>query len=550
MKIILVAIDTKFIHTNLALRYLKANCRYETTLLEYTIKDTADTIFAGIMALKPDVVAFSAYLWNIRLVEKIAQKMKQKSDSKIVVGGPEVAYDPEHYLNQGMFDYLIAGEGEIAFDRLMVFLHGLIPLADVPNVIYQVDGKIHKNPIQTIQDLDSLKNPYHFPEDIPNLPHKIQYVELSRGCPFHCSYCLASLENQVRFFSLDRLKADLLYLMDHGAKTFKFLDRTFNLNPKMAFDIFQFIIDRHAFGTVFQFEITGDILPTELIHFINANAPKNLFRFEIGIQSTNTASNLAVDRRQNNDTLFSNIRLIQQAGIIDLHLDLIAGLPEEDLPRFAKTFDEVFSLRAKELQLGFLKMLRGTKIRRESDRYGYLFQAEPPYEIIESSPLSKGDLNEIHLAEEALETYWNKGFMADSLSKLLNSLPSAFAFFNRLGHFYQDQGYSFHRYQYSDLFERLAAFVIKFYPGSGEKVMGDLKKDYLESCNTKSKIWWNNDSVKYRKNAILRDYFLHDNAILIDDLYKYSVVTEYKNGYLIAVYQPKKKSILFHQKRQ
>lgn len=550
MKILLVAIDTKFIHTNLAIRYLKANCHESTVLQEYTLKDPLESIQAGILKENPDVVAFSVYLWNISIIEKLSKNIKKSGKVTLIAGGPEVSYDADYFLNMGLFDYIIAGEGELAFDRLITALKDHSSLDEIPNLVYKENGRIVHHKVEAITDLDALENPYHFPEDLVNLPHKIQYIELSRGCPFHCAYCLASLENRVRFFSLERVKNDLLYLMQNGAKTFKFLDRTFNLNIKMAKDVFQFIIDNHFPGTVFQFEITGDILPRELIVFLNDNAPKNLFRFEIGVQSTNVEANKAVDRKQDNEVLFDNIRLIRSADIIDMHLDLIAGLPNEDLLSFAKTFDEVFALRAKELQLGFLKMLRGTKLRRESEHYGYLFQENPPYEIIENNILTKTDLNEIHLAEEILEIYWNKGYLPRTIDFLIQQVPSAFWFFNQLGHFYQTQGYSFHRYQYSDLFERLALFVKIKFPDFYPNILDSLKYEYLESCNVKSKIWWDNSAIQTEKNHILRCYFTENKEIPIDDLYKYSIVTNYETGYLIAFYHPKKKSVFLYKEHR
>lgn len=550
MKVLLVAIDTKFIHTNLALRYLKANCHEPTVLQEYTLKDSIESISAAILKEMPDVVAFSVYLWNISIIEKLTKILRKAGSITIIAGGPEVSYDADYFLNKGLFDYIIAGEGELSFDRLITALKNHTDLDGIPNLVTIKDGKVVHHKVEVVTDLDALKNPYHFPEDLVNLPHKIQYIELSRGCPFHCAYCLASLENRVRFFSLDRVKNDLLYLMQNGAKTFKFLDRTFNLNLHMAKDIFQFIIDHHFPETVFQFEITGDILPRELILFLNTNAPKNLFRFEIGVQSTNVEANKAVDRKQDNEVLFENIRLIRSADIIDLHLDLIAGLPNEDLPSFVKTFDEVFALRAKELQLGFLKMLRGTKLRRESDLYGYRYQENPPYEITENHALSKSDLEEIHLAEETLEIYWNKGYLSRTMDHLIQKVPSAFWFFNQLGHFYQAQGYSFHRYQYSDLYEHLALFVKINNPDFYPEILDSLKYEYLESCHVKSKIWWDNSTVQAEKNKILREYFAENKGIPIDDLYKYSIVTSYETGYLIAFYHPKKKSVFLYKEHQ
>ena len=543
MKIVMVAIDSKYIHTNLALRYLKANCDYESTLLEYTIKDSPVEIGERLRAERPDVVAFSVYLWNVQMIERIAVSLKAAMPLVIVAGGPEIGYDPDHYLQSGAFDYIIAGEGELAFNELMHALAEKTGLSQVSNLCYLEDGRLVRHPVQSIKNLDRLKNPYHLVADLPHLAHKIQYIELSRGCPFHCSYCLAALENQVRLFPLERVKADIQYLMDHGAKTFKFLDRTFNLKPSLAKEIFQFIIEKHLAGTVFQFEITGDIMDKELVVYLNDHAPKHLFRFEIGVQSTNTDSNLAVDRRQNNEKLFEIIRLIQTGGVIDLHLDLIAGLPKEDLSSFKNTFDEVFALRPKELQLGFLKMLRGTKIREESAKYHYRYMENPPYEILENESLSESDIAVIHRVEAALELYWNKRYLPETMNLFFQNVASPFDTFRQIADYYVERGFSFHRYEYSDIYERLASFARDVLPERADEILDALKLEYLTTCKIKGKIWWDNSKVKERKNALIRDFYAIDDSIKLDDLYKYAVVTEYQNRYLIVVFLPDRKAI-------
>jgi hypothetical protein len=490
-----------------------------------------------------DVIAFSTYLWNIKIVEKLVKEIKNSKRIMVVAGGPEVGNDPDYYMRTIPFDFIIAGEGEIAFEELMKALDKKLLFSSVSNLVFRDSGKILRNIVKPIMDLDTLQNPYHSEDDLPHLPNKIQYVEISRGCPFHCSYCLASLDNKVRFFSLDRVKNDLLYLMENGGKTFKFLDRTFNLKPAAAMEIFQFIIENHAPGTVFQFEITGDMLPKEIIEYLNSHAPKNLFRFEIGIQSTNVSTNLAVDRHQNNAILFENIRLIQAGGVIDLHLDLIAGLPGEDLSSFENTFNEVFALRPKELQLGFLKMLRGTKIRNEAKLYGYVYKQLPPYEITQNDSLSVRDLEIIHLVEETLDLFWNKGFLTKAMTFLLSTIGSPFRFFHEVGFYMIESNHSFHGYQYSDLFEWLLSFVQRTYPSLADSAFDLFKLEYLSNSKTKPKIWWDNEEVSKRKNAIIRDFFKIDNSIPIDDLYKYAVVTAYQNGYLLAVYHPKNREI-------
>ncbi|PKL00870.1 MAG: B12-binding domain-containing radical SAM protein [Tenericutes bacterium HGW-Tenericutes-1] len=543
MNILLVSIDSKYIHTNMALRYLKANLSLESKLLEFTIKDDLMIIEEAILEEQPNIIAFSVYLWNVEKVVKLIESIKAKSNAIIVMGGPEVSYEPVYFMTNSKVDYIISGEGEIAFDQLVTSIDQNNSINQIPGLIYRENEKIIQNPIRIINNLDSLKNPYHMIEDISKLSTRIQYIEMSRGCPFNCSYCLASLDNNVRFFNIERVKKDIFYLMANGVKTFKFLDRTFNYKISNALEIFDFIIKNHYENTQFQFEITGDLLPRELIIYINENAPKGLIRFEIGIQSTHEATNLSVNRIQNNEKLMENIRLIQDGGIIDLHLDLIAGLPLEDLNRFSQTFDEVFQLYPKELQLGFLKMLRGTKIRREADKYGYLYDSKPPYEMQSNNILSKEDILEIHYVEEVLETFWNKGFMPLTMRTLIEREVSAFKFMNSFAHFLINRQFDFHRYQLSDLFVRLSQFILQTNRNNNQ-ILDVMKKEYLLRSTIKTHIWWDDIVSKIEKNHLFQQIINEHPDIKIDDLFKYSTTIHFKGHYLTIIYYPETKRII------
>lgn len=537
MKIVLVAIDSKYIHTNMAIRYLKANLDFESTIKEFTIKDDFDLIESSILSEKPDMIGFSVYLWNVEIILKLTETLKAKSNSIIIYGGPEVSYEPEYFIQNSLADFIISGEGELSFNLLVKAVNQNLSLSSITGLTYRLNNEIKRNKSIEILNLNTLKNPYSFPEDIKNLPSKIQYIEMSRGCPFHCSYCLASLEKNIRFFDVERVKNDIIYLMNHGAKTFKFLDRTFNYKIDYALSIFDFIIKNHLPGTQFQFEITGDLLPVEIIEFINENAPKGLFRFEIGIQSTNELTNLSVDRHQNNEKLFRNILLIQNANIIDLHLDLISGLPHESLSRFSITFDEVFSLYPKELQLGFLKMLRGTKIRNEADKYHYLYESRPPYEMLSNQDLSKEDMAVIHRVEDVLEVFWNKGFMSNSLKLILQKEQSAFLFMLDFSYFLQSNQFNFHRYQRHDLFILIHEFL-NLSSRNYDQIHFQLIDEYLQKSKIKPHIWWNNSIAKHQKTQIYNSVIKYNPGIKIDDLYKYGVLTNQLTYYRIYVFYP------------
>ncbi len=528
MKTLLVSINAKYIHTNNAVRLLKANSDFDIDIFEYTIKDDIDNIIKDIKKYNPDVLGLSVYIWNITIFKKILCKLSLV-DSKIIIGGPEVSYESSDFLDKYPVDFIIKGEGEIAFNNLLEAINSNSNYSSISNLIYLKNKEIVHTPMLEISNLDSLELPYYFEEDIKHIPNKISYIETSRGCPYKCSYCLSSLEKKVRFFNMKKVKETILYLMKHGSKTIKFLDRTFNANKK-TLELFAFIIKNNNHKTVFQFEITGDVLDTKIIEYLNDNAPKGLFRFEIGIQSTNKETNLLVDRFQNTRKLFENIILIQEKGIIDLHLDLIAGLPKEDLHSFIKTFNEVYNLGAKELQLGFLKMLKGTKIRREASLYNYVYDTEAPYEIISNESLSKLDINEIHLVEHMLDIYHNKEYFGKNLHKYILNNVSPYNFFKEIGEFYQNQNYSFKGYQIEDVYSRLFKFI------SDKRTIFTLKKDYLNRSKIKPKIFWDED-IKREEKGIILNKLATMNKTPVNSLYKHSVIIKYDNEYYIVMYE-------------
>ena len=528
MKTILLSINAKFIHTNNAVRLLKANTDFLVDILEYTIKDDTNGIVKDIENTNPDVLGFSVYIWNVSIITKIIKKLNLPN-TKIILGGPEVSYDSSYFLTKYNVDYIIRGEGEIAFNDLLHALESNDSISNITNLMYLKDGKIINKGITEISDLDALKQPYFLEDDIKHIPNKVSYIESSRGCPYKCSYCLSSLEKKVRFFNIEDVKKTIMYLMKHGSKTIKFLDRTFNAN-KNTLDLLSFIIENNNHKTVFQFEITGDILDQDIIHHLNKYAPPGLFRFEIGIQSINYETNFLVDRFQNTEKLFENIKLIQEGKVIGLHLDLIAGLPKENLILFRKTFDEVFKLGAKELQLGFLKMLRGTKIRREADLYNYKYNEAAPYEIISNDSISENDVKEIHLVEHMLDIYHNKGYFGNNLLKYILSTTSPFMFFKEIGDFYLNNNLSFKGYQIEDVYQRLFDFI------KDNTIIYTLKKDYLNRSKIKPKIFWNNVIDKQEKRKVF-EVLSSIHNMDINLFYKYSVIIKYDKEYYITVYK-------------
>jgi radical SAM superfamily enzyme YgiQ (UPF0313 family) len=521
MKVLLIAINAKYIHTNNAVRLLKANSDFDIKIMEYTIKDKLEDILQDINNYNPDVVGFSAYIWNIEHILKLLPNIQ----ATIILGGPEVSYESQVFMaKEPNIDYIIKGQGELVFDQLLHAIESKKDVDSISNLSYRKGQVIHQTEIKEIKDLSSLKSPYYFEEDIPHIKHKIAYIESSRGCPYKCSYCLSSLEHSVRFFDIEQVQEAILYLMSKGSKTIKFLDRTFNANKK-TLDLMNFIIDHWNQVSVFQFEITGDILDINLIKHLNTHAPKGLFRFEIGIQSINYETNYLVDRHQNTEKLFANIKEIQKANIIDLHLDLIAGLPKEDIQSFEHTFNQVFFLGALELQLGFLKMLRGTKIRREADKYHYKFHEKAPYEIIENDHLSKEDISDIKTVEHMLELYHNKGYFKDNMLQILLSKESPFQFLLQVGNDYIKQGHSFHGHQIEDVYKRIMPFLTK-------KEQTAILKDYLLRSKIKPKIFF--DVIKDK--SILHTIF-ENLPYSSNQLFKHSITLEDSDHYFLVLYE-------------
>ena len=528
MKILLLSINAKYIHTNNAVRLLKANCDFDVDIIEYTIKDSIESIKAYITSYQPDILGISVYIWNVNMVLELINNLHLKH-TKIILGGPEVSYESKYFIANYPIDFIIKAEGEVAFNQLMHALHDNTDYTLIHNLTYKTD-KIYSTPIVEIDNLDLVQLPYYFEDDIPHIKNKISYIESSRGCPYKCSYCLSSLEEKVRFFDIDKVKKAILYLMDKGSKTIKFLDRTFNAN-KNTLELLDFMINNNNNYTVFQFEITGDILDPKIIHFLNNNAPKGLFRFEIGIQSINYETNYLVDRFQDNEKLFSNIKLIQEGDVIDLHLDLIAGLPKEDLESFIHTFNEVFKLGAKELQLGFLKMLRGTKIRNEASKYNYLYDSSAPYQIRSNDVLSEEDISVIHDVEHMLEIYHNKGYFKHHLRTILINKDNPFMFFYKLANHYKKNNYSLHGYQVEDVYKRLLPLL-----NDNEQYL--VKIDYLERSKIKPKLFF--DVMKDKERKLVLEHLQDKYNCSLNYLYKRSVIIKHNNEYCVVVYDQQK----------
>lgn len=542
MNIVLTTLNAKYIHTNLAIRYLKAAVLpdFNPQIVEYTIKDPAFNIVSDLFQKKPDVVGFSCYIWNIEETIKVIQMLKTVLPNvKIVLGGPEVSYDVHHWLRKvPEIDYIIMGEGEISFKELLLHFNGELLLEQVRGITYLVEGKLKIHPQPPKIDLREIASPFRFEEDLPHLGKRIQYIETSRGCPFSCQFCLSSIEVGVRYFNREKIKEDIRFLMDNGAKTIKFVDRTFNISRSYAMEMFQFLIDEHKPGVVFQFEITADIMRPEVIQFLNENAPKGLFRFEIGVQSTNDLTNDLVKRRQNFEKLTRTVTMVKEGGKIDQHLDLIAGLPEEDYNSFRKTFNDVFAMRPEELQLGFLKLLRGTGLRVEAEKFGYTYVDVSPYEIFSNNVLSFADIVRIKHAEDVLEKYWNDHRMDNTIEYLVTEVfETPFDFFQSFGTFWENRGWSRIGHQLDDLFKRLWQFLETVDKIDLPIALSIMQLDYLSAMSfLPRKVWWNEKMPEEARKAFIHE--VKNDASIVGEQFITMQISEkdlFKNSFIMPI---------------
>ncbi len=497
MKVLLTTLNAKYIHTNLAIRLLyEMNYEKHQGLKwkEFTIKEDKDDVSSYCSNF--DIIAFSCYIWNITQTLEVAKKIKQlNSEIKIVLGGPEVSYEYEDIIALDYIDYIIVGEGEIAFEE---FLNHFPNVNDVPSLVWKNGTKIKENKMAPMFDVSKFQHsmPYRF--DDPNeLDNKVLYIETSRGCPYKCEFCLASLDNKVRYLPNDMIKRTLLYMMQHG-KVIKFLDRTFNVKKDFTLDIFQFILDNYRPQNVFQFEITADILHPDIIQFIHDKVPHNLFRFEIGIQTVNQKANLEVKRKQSFDKTTSIIKQLDYK--VEMHLDLIVGMALDYWEDIKYSIEQVFQLFAPEMQLGFLKFLKGTPVRKKYQEHGFQFDPNPPYQIIESNYLSKQQLHQIVELEHALEIYWN-GKKAIHTLKYVTQQYSIFDFLLGLGHFFGTQK-DFHKYSLTDVFEIMMIYSKTIYPN--DMVLHQLIAiDYYLHFKVKPKILFLKEIDHSEKNKII-----------------------------------------------
>lgn len=495
MKVLLTTLNAKYIHTNLAIRILyEMNHSYEgLDWKEFTIKEDKESIAQ--YCSQYELVAFSCYIWNITPTLDVIRKIKLKNpETKILLGGPEVSYEYESVISLPEVDFIIYGEGEIPFQTL---LNNYGNWESIPSLVWKKENEIKVNAASANYDIklfaDSM--PYQF-DDPEELRKKVLYIETSRGCPYKCEFCLASLDNKVRYLPMETIKRTLLFMMENG-KVIKFLDRTFNIKKDFTLVIFEFILANYREGNVFQFEITADILHPDIIKFVNEKVPKNLFRFEIGIQSVKKEANLAVSRKQNFEKTKQIIHAVKDK--VELHLDLIVGLPHDYFEDIKNGIEEVFKLFPPEFQLGFLKFLKGTPVREKYPEHNYVFDENPPYQIIKSKFLSEEELIRITRAEEALEIYWNAGRTIHTL-KYVSDKYSIFDFLEGTGTLFHHL-FSGKQYGLSDIYQTIWEFCKTNY--ENDKIIFELLNiDYHLHYKVKPKSFIFPETDKKTKNQL------------------------------------------------
>lgn len=443
MNIILAAINAKYIHSNLAVYSLKAYAqeyREYITIAEYTINQQLDEILMDLYKKRPDVLCFSCYIWNLDYVETLIREIhKILPDLPIWTGGPEVSYDSkEVLLRLPEVTGIMKGEGEETFRELVAYYkEDRGELSTILGITYRdADGQIIENEWRPIMDLSKVPFVY---EDMEKFTNKIIYYETSRGCPFSCSYCLSSVDKCLRFRSLDLVRKELRFFLDQKVPQVKFVDRTFNCKHDHAMAIWRYIQEHDNGITNFHFEISADLLNEEELSLIRTMRP-GLIQLEIGVQSTNPDTIREIKRTMRFDRVAEVVKKINAFGNVHQHLDLIAGLPFEDYESFGKSFDDVYALSPEQLQLGFLKVLKGSYMKEHEEEYGLVHKSLPPYEVLYTRWLPYQDVLRLKRIEEMVEVYYNSGQFTHTLTHLRKAFLAPFAMYEALGEYYEEKG--------------------------------------------------------------------------------------------------------------
>lgn len=490
MNIVLTAINAKYIHSNLAVYSLRAYAaayKNEISIAEYTINQQMDDVLMDLYKKKPDVLCFSCYIWNISYVEDLIREIKKLFPNlPIWVGGPEVSYDAKDVLERlPELTGVMMGEGEATFLELMEYYYQeKQSLSGIQGITYRNEnGEIVQNKWRKTIDLSTVPFVYN---DIEDFKNKIIYYESSRGCPFSCSYCLSSVDKCLRFRDLDLVKKELQFFIDEEVPQVKFVDRTFNCNHKHAMEIWKYLMEHDKGITNFHFEVAADLLNEEEIQLIEQMRP-GLIQLEIGVQSTNEKTIGEIRRTMRFSEVARIVKRINQKQNIHQHLDLIAGLPYENMESFQKSFDDVYRLRPEQLQLGFLKVLKGSYMEEQKEQYGLVYKSKPPYEVLYTNWLSYEDVLQLKMVEDMVEVYYNSGQFVYTLRRLETRFASAFDLYKSLGEYYEKHGLHLVSHSRISRYEILLDFISQLQTGEEDLYRELLTLDLYLRENVKNR---------------------------------------------------------------
>ena len=509
MKVLLTAVNAKYIHSNPAVYSLqKFVTAYapeygrNVELAEFTINHYADDILQEIYRRRPDVVAFSCYIWNLQMIERVLEDLPRVlPEVQIWAGGPEVSYDaPEFLKKHDCMTGVMMGEGEETFLELMEYWHGKKKLNEIPGITWRDgEGEIKVHPGRPLLDMNRIPFLY---DELDDFEHRIIYYESSRGCPFSCSYCLSSIDKSVRFRDAQTVVKELQFFLDRKVPQVKFVDRTFNCRHSHALTIWNYIREHDNGITNFHFEIAADLLNEEELALLNTMRP-GLVQLEIGVQSTNQKTIEAIDRVMDFSHLCSVVKRVQSGHNIHQHLDLIAGLPWENFDSFRQSFNDVYHLYPHQLQLGFLKVLKGSRMQEKAEEYGIVYHSDPVYEVFYTNWISYQEILELKQIEDMVEVYYNSGQFPNTIRHLEKEFCDPFTMYQRMAAFYGQQGWWGQSHSRMQRFEMLREFIHSISENRiyDELLLLDL---YLRE-NSKSRPKWAPDLQNEKKQFL--DWF-------------------------------------------
>ena len=509
MKVLLTAVNAKYIHSNPAVYSLqKFVTAYapeygrNVELAEFTINHYADDILQEIYRRRPDVVAFSCYIWNLQMIERVLEDLpKVLPEVQIWAGGPEVSYDAPDFLKKhDCMTGVMMGEGEETFLELMEYWHGKKKLNEISGITWRDgEGEIKVQPGRPLLDMNRLPFLY---DELDDFEHRIIYYESSRGCPFSCSYCLSSIDKSVRFRDAQTVVKELQFFLDRKVPQVKFVDRTFNCRHSHALTIWNYIREHDNGITNFHFEIAADLLNEEELALLNTMRP-GLVQLEIGVQSTNQRTIEAIDRVMDFSHLCSVVKRVQSGHNIHQHLDLIAGLPWENFDSFRQSFNDVYHLYPDQLQLGFLKVLKGSKMQEKAEEYGIVYHSDPVYEVFYTNWISYQEILELKQIEDMVEVYYNSGQFPNTIRHLEKEFCDPFTMYQQLAAFYGQQGWWGQSHSRMQRFEMLREFI---HSVSENRIYDELLLlDLYLRENSKSRPKWAPDLQNEKKQFL--DWF-------------------------------------------